>query len=502
MRALGIGLVALAAFTAPLACTLVRTRDLVPQEATSPPGAPSTIDPPAIAPDSFVTLDPPGEAHGVLCQPDDLHPDFPDDADLLTQAFCQDLLPGGVMPEPHGLADLQKLLGLAFANPSGGNGVGGNPAFAILAHSSALTARKITTLTPTTFVFTPPPADGSPLPDRYALLGFDPGETFVEVAVNDKATGVLNFYLVMFDLPCTGTAAGCSNAQLLTPYQTQGWSNVRIYEMTTTLNDTIFDCHVCHQPDDSSPPFLRMQEIEAPFTHWMSAKTDGGQALLSDFHAAHGTAEDYGGIPAAMIDQSDPSLLARFIQLAGMGKQPNAFPSAAVEREVSASAPEQPSRNVPPGQSASWLSIYQAAVAGGFIAAPYHDVKVTDPTKLAHMTSAYQQWRAGTLSDLPDLRDSFLDEGLRDMGFAPAAGLDGRALLSQMCAECHDARLDPTVTRDRFLVDRLDSMSRAEKDLAIQRLQLPASTRLRMPPMLFRTITDDERQSMIQELEK
>jgi hypothetical protein len=59
-----------------------------------------------------------------------------------------------------------------------------------------------------------------------------------------------------------------------------------------------------------------------------------------------------------------------------------------------------------------------------------------------------------------------------------------------------------TVTRERFLVDQLDAMSRAEKDVAIERLQLDASTRLRMPPPLFRTITDDERQSMLAELQK
>ena len=40
------------------------------------------------------------------------------------------------------------------------------------------------------------------------------------------------------------------------------------------------------------------------------------------------------------------------------------------------------------------------------------------------------------------------------------------------------------------------------EDLAIQRLNTPTSTRLRMPPVLFRTITDDERQRMIETLEK
>ena len=69
-----------------------------------------------------------------------------------------------------------------------------------------------------------------------------------------------------------------------------------------------------------------------------------------------------------------------------------------------------------------------------------------------------------------------------------------------MCQQCHNSNLDMTISRERFLVDKLDQMSKDEKNLAIERLQLPASTRLRMPPMLFRTITDDERQAMIGEL--
>jgi hypothetical protein len=491
------------------ACSMVRTRELgvggagdFDGGALSNGAAPATIEPPTIAPDAFTTLKSPADGHAELCQPDDLHPDFPDDADLLTKAFCQDLVPGGVMPTPHGLEDLLQLLGLSFADPHGKNGEGGNPAFALLGHSSALTARKVTSITPTAFLFTPPPADGSPPQGRFAFLAFDPGELFVEVAVNDLATGALNFYLVQFDKDCVAAPGGCTNVDLLTPNLVVGWSNVRVYEMSTALDDTIFDCHVCHQPVDANAPILRMQEIAAPFTHWFSAQTPGGQALLADFHAARGTAEDYGGIPAAMIDQSDPSKLAAFLTAAGFGAQPNAFASAAIEQEVGTSAQGQPASNVPPGQSPTWQALYDAAAKGQFIATPYHDVKITDPDKLAHLTSAYQSWQAGGVTELPDLRDAFLDDGLRDMGFAPALGADGAALLVQMCQECHNANLDLTVSRELFLVDQLSQMSRAEKDKAIARLGLDASTRLVMPPPLFRTITDDERAAMIAELQK
>jgi hypothetical protein len=245
-----------------------------------------------------------------------------------------------------------------------------------------------------------------------------------------------------------------------------------------------------------------MQEIVPPFTHWFSGQTDGGKALLSDFHAAHGTAEDYGGIPAALVDKSDPSKLAALITQAGAGKQPNEFDSAAIEHEVAQAAPQQPAVNIPCGVSSTWQTLYDAAAAGQFIAPPYHDVKVTDPTKLATMTTAYQKWLGGSLAELPDIRDVFLDRALRDMGFAAKAEADGTGLLSQLCQECHHSKLDMTQTREKFLVDGLASMSREEKDLAIERLNLPITNRLHMPPALFRTMTDDERLTMIDELKK
>ena len=313
-------------------------------------------------------------------------------------------------------------------------------------------------MTPTAFVFTPPPADGSK-PSGFVFLAFDPGETFVEVASHDPTADSVNFYLVLFDKDCT-TNGGCKNRDLLTQKLTEGWSNLREYESSTALNNTIADCRQCHAPDDSKPQILRMQEIKPPFTHWFSMQTTGGQALYEDFHKAHAVGEDYGPIPAALVDKSDPALMAQMITQAGFGDQPNAFDSAAIEAEVAAAAPMQPWSNAASGASATWQAAYDNAVAGQFIATPYHDVKVTDPTKLAKMTNAYHQFMSGGAADLPDIRDVFLDVGLRDMGFAPKVGLTGRQLLSQMCQQCHHSKLDLTISREKFLVDQLDTMNR------------------------------------------
>jgi hypothetical protein len=470
--------------------------------------APSHAIPPTIPADIFDTLNDPVAAHAELCDHDATDTTFPAQADRITNRFCQDVKPGGVMPTPKGLGDLLRILGLEFndTTAAGGNGTGGNPAFAILGHSSALTARKVSSITPTAFVFTPLLPDGS-LPPDYIFLAFDPGEPFVEVASFSPSDMAVNFYLVLFDKDCTHTAGGCGPNDMLTPNQLTGWSNVRIYESTTSLDNTIADCRQCHigsgkdNPAAPDPLILRMQEIETPHTHWFSASTTGGQALLADFHAAHGTGEDYGPIPAALVDKSDPAQMAAVITKAGFGNQPNVFHSQAIETEVAKSAPGQPAVNVPIGSSPTWTEAYTSAASGRFIAAPYHDVKITDPDKLATMTAAYRGVLAGGRLDV-DVRDVFLDEGLADMGFAPADAMDGRALLAQQCQQCHNTNLDPSITRDAFLVDKLDQMSRDEKDKAIDRLQTPLDTRLTMPPPLFRTLTSAQRAAMIAELQK
>jgi hypothetical protein len=464
---------------------------------------PKEVLEPTLPPDVFMTLKDPAGAHAELCDHDPADATFPDQADRITNRFCQDAKPGGVVPEPHGLVELLTLLNLDFKAPAGGNGTDGNPAFAILGHSSALTARKVSSITPTAFVFTPLLPDGS-LPPDYIFVAFDPGETFLEIASFSPSDQAVNFYILMYDKTC---GSNCGPNDLLTPNAITGWSNIRIYESTTALNNTIVDCRQCHigaghdVPDTGDPLILRMQEIEAPHTHWFSSQTMGGQALLSDFHAAHGTAEDYGPIPAAMVDKSDPAKMAAFITAAGFGNQPNVFHSAQIEADVMRIAPNQPASNVPTGWSQTWDDAYESAISGGFIATPYHDVKITDPDKLAHMTDAYRAFLSGGTLD-EDIRDVFLNSSLSDMGFAPKPDMTGRQLLAQQCQQCHHSNLDLTITREAFLVDKLDEMSREEKDKAIERINTPLETRLTMPPPLFRTLSQRDRDAMIAELKK
>ena len=101
----------------------------------------------------------------------------------------------------------------------------------------------------------------------------------------------------------------------------------------------------------------------------------------------------------------------------------------------------QPAVNVPAGdERRPGRRIYDTAVAGQFIATPYHDVKITDPTKLPTMTTAYTNFVPGSAADLPDIRDVFLDAGLRDMGFAPKTGAERARSCSRRCASSATTR--------------------------------------------------------------
>jgi mono/diheme cytochrome c family protein len=228
-----------------------------------------------------------------------------------------------------------------------------------------------------------------------------------------------------------------------------------------------------------------------PWAHWFYVERPQNLATMMDFHAAHGT-EDYAGIPSNLVDPSRPLSLQRLLTNNGFGTQPNAFDSTKIQTELMS------------GSSATWAGLYAKAVAGTEIAPPYYGIPQTDPAKTAPMIQAYQQWRMGALASaqLPDISDTLLDRALADLSIRPKAGLDGRGILTQMCAQCHNSRLDQALTRARFNVERLDQMSREERDEAIRRLQLPDADRRKMPPARFHSLSDAERDLVIAELSR
>jgi hypothetical protein len=423
---------------------------------------------------------------------DDNNPNF----NAVTVALCKDKKTFASMK------DLQLALGLDFkkTDVTGTNGSNNNPGFALSSHSSSLLARGTSALNPRAFVFSPPPGKPVRIPG-FVVMAFVRGETFVEVAAESpKGGNKLTFYLVKFELDCT-LSNSCQNGDLFTPSVEQNWKSWTAYD-DEDLKNTLADCRQCHQPDGpSSKMMLRMQEFEDPWTHWFRSDRPGGITLLQDFLRAHGDQEDYGPIPAALIQKSDGRALEDLINGQGFGDQPNKFDSKTIEAEIQRSQSGQPEVNIPRGQSPTWDGLYAGAFNGDFIPPPYHDVKVTDPDKLQYLTGEYKKFmsQGGTL---PDMRRVFLDDALEEMTMLPKLNATGREVLVQTCAQCHNPKLDQTISRAKFDATNLDAMTRAEKDLAIARLNLGSGERLRMPPANMRSLPDDARTAAIDELKK
>ena len=69
-----------------------------------------------------------------------------------------------------------------------------------------------------------------------------------------------------------------------------------------------------------------------------------------------------------------------------------------------------------------------------------------------------------------------------------------------MCARCHDGRANPQLGKSRFNVLALDTLPRAEKDLAIARIGDPGQPR--MPPWRAGSLTPEGSAAAILELQK
>ena len=446
------------------------------------------------------------DARAILCAP-------PLGQDVVVSHLCTP-----TPPQLRGIRDLQAVLGFGFANPSatGSNGgTDGNPVYAITGHSSSLVLSGVSTVNPRTVICRdfgkinvkrgdPTPAN----PNFFACMGFTRGDNIVEVATTDAGNGDLNFYIIKFETACS-LAHTCTPADLFMPAVEQEWVEYNAYEDDPFLKNTILDCRQCHQNGGATLPFLRLQETTAPFTHFFSNSIDGGKALLNDFWAAHGQTEDYGPIPAALIAGSDGGKLAAFVQAEGfLGAQVNPFPSAAIEAEVQQSSPRQPVSNALAGKSSIWQTLFVAFQNGTAIPPPYHDVKVTDATKLAVFTSAYQAVKAGTAGPetLPDVRDMFSDDPQirAELSLGAVPGASVTQLFTSMCMQCHNDGLDQNLTRARFSVTALlaGKLTAAEKSEAIARLLRGAEELQLMPPKRFRSLTTDERQMMIKYLEQ
>ncbi|MEQ1877368.1 MAG: hypothetical protein ABL958_12050 [Bdellovibrionia bacterium] len=396
--------------------------------------------------------------------------------------------------------------------------------------SSSLVGRYSSAINPRAILFSRPVATGDP---NFVTMGFIRGEQFVEFLANDPVKNEIALFLFSFKQACNFEPGGCSTGELLTPEIEKNWVSYTLYE-DVDLKNTVVDCLQCHQPNGpGTKKIMRLQEFLIPWTHFIRNKgptfseasvtlkkameeipgykgdpnempgIDGGLALLEDFRAAHGTFEEYAGIPARFIPESAPILLENMMRFQGFEPdQTFDFRGLEIETEIKQANARQPWSNILPGISPTWTAMRQAFLLGNAIAPPYHDVKVTDPVKLAAMTDAYARYRKGfiTAKELPDIRDVLPDEKLAKLGFGVEATANGRDVLVQACAQCHNSRLDQSLSRARFNA-MANSFSPEVKETVKKRLLLPEGHLLRMPPTRFRALTEEQKHSLLEYIE-
>ncbi len=394
---------------------------------------------------------------------------------------------GGFRPNIPDLAGLVRLVGLDQ-----------DRAFALSGNSTSLVARSVSALNPRIIVFPRVPGTLEPPKDLIAL-GFVRGEPFVEVTSRDPNTKDLNFYLLSFEQACSYKGA-CDLTSLLTEEIEHDWTAYSIYS-DKDLEATTFDCHACHQPAGfGTPNILRMQELTSHWLHWFPQRfvqrTDSDRVLTGQFLAIHDVDGQYGSVPvkaiANALGDGGGADLEALIRAEGYADQPNVF-DPRIEDEAK------------DGQmSPTWLAQFQLALRGDAITVPYPRADVTDEAK---RLAAVQSYRAVVTGGAPrgslvDIRDVLSEDATEKLGFVPQPGADGRSILLEMCSRCHDGRANPDANRSRFNVRKLDEMSRTEKDVAIDRLEQPATSVSKMPPWRSGHLPDEAIQAAIQELRK
>ena len=384
-------------------------------------------------------------------------------ADRVTNFFC-------ATPRPNITSLEQLLVGLGLKNPAQPNNMG----FVLSGHSSSLVTTKTTVINPRALIFTP---EGTP---DYVVLGFVRGDGFAELAAFDTTNQRINFFLVKINKPCD---PDCSNFERFSSAAESGWTSIDVYN-DQDIKNTALDCLQCHQPGGiNAQRILRMQELQDPWTHFFRDNRPSN-VLLAKFQQYH-PGETYAGIPANIIANSDPADLEDVVRAAGFDLQPNEFATEQIETELAANP-----NAIPP----TWLEQYNRSIAGTEISTPYFKIDPYDPAKVDAAGLAYREILEGTrpTADMPEMTHMFSDEALEHLGFTAAANLDAKGIINHRCGTCHNGTF-PGISRNNFNVaDFPDNLSPEMRDKILLRINMPETSRFRMPPVMFSKLNDQQ----------
>lgn len=423
-----------------------------------------------------------------------------DGADAVRDLFC-----GDSPPTIRSLRELQDALRMnpfprgedgetaVLKGPSDPDAIVSN--MVVIAHSTALSGHLVSPLNPRVILL-----------NDEAFLTYQRGVQQVEIATIDRERGSLSFFLLSFTQACNDSERGCTPGDLYTPRVESNWLGVTVQD-DEELKNTSLDCRQCHQRGRDQPTLL-MRELESPWTHFFELHPENkppdalpgvrGRDLVQDFLDAKGD-ETYAGVPALAMRHTVGLTLQNAVGL----PQPLLFDAPGIEDERWPFGADGYAEE--PNRSQIWDRAFAAFQRGEQLALPYFEQRATDPQKQAKLSEAYQRYRRGELSaeKLPDLADIYPDDPqLRaEIGLATVPGASAPEALVQACASCHNDVLDQTISRARFNVD-LARMSRAELDLAIARISLPATAPGVMPPPEFRKLTSEAKSKLLDYLRR
>jgi hypothetical protein len=392
------------------------------------------------------------ERRPALCERDDR-------SDAVRDVFCAD-----PAPEITSLAALHQALGLQDNKQARA---------VLLSHSTALSGDLVSELNPRAIFGT-----------KELLVAFSRGVQQVELAALDhQIKDQYNFYLLHFRQRCNLAANGCNPGDLYTPAIEADWQSLAL-EDDEDLKNTPSDCRQCHQRARPRA-ILLMREYYSPWTHLFGQDVrepqnfpePTGGTLLRDYRKAKGD-EPYAGLSNDVLNNTVGISLQRMVP-----QQPLVFRGSQIFGErwpwKDGQYPATPQR------SATWDGSFAAFRRGEQLALPFYAPRASDPQKQATLTEAYQRYLTGELAaaQLPDFADIFPDDPRTraEIGLQTEPGVTPAETLIEACGTCHNDVLDQTITRARFNI-ALSKQSRAGRQQAIARIQLPRDAPGAMPP--------------------
>jgi hypothetical protein len=103
---------------------------------------------------------------------------------------------------------------------------------------------------------------------------------------------------------------------------------------------------------------------------------------------------------------------------------------------------------------------------------------------------------------LLDPRDVLTEQTEVELGFRPREDASAPEILHHVCQRCHNDELDQTLSRAKFNAERPDELTPSQKTTAISRLMEADGSPHQMPPPRFATLSDAQKQTLIEFLQQ